>query len=56
VTTCGSSEVGTDGKGSSTRAHGGGVVVDIDMGTSGGDAPPRRDVQTVAVEFLQKRG
>jgi len=51
----GASGLGTDGKGSSIRVNGGGVDMD-DMLMSGGDTPPWRDVQTIAVEILQKRG
>jgi len=40
VGTYGGSGVGTNGKGSSSRAVDS-VVVDVHMGSSGGDAPPR---------------
>jgi len=58
VTTHGSSGVGTDGKSSSSRVTDESVAVDdvVHMRLSGGDPPPRRDVQTTTAGNLQKRG
>jgi len=48
---CGDAGVGADGNGSSS------IVLMMELGqTSGGDAPPWRDVQTTTVGNLQKRG